>query len=159
MSTDSKLAGRQRRHKSRLITKCLAGPIRARWRNGWFDRCHSPDILADMTAIGARAPAHFRAARCSCSVSSTFARPLCRDHRWQSDIDLDVGLPAAVDADRPRQRRAIDVLENLMQHSARQHRLSGPSLHRRQEKAVESSDQNSQIKGFGDRCPGYFVGK
>ena len=97
MSTDSKLAGSQRRHKRRLITKCLAGPIRARWRNGWFDRCHSPDILADLAAIEARAPAHFRAARGSCSVSSTFAQPLCRDHRWQSDIDLDVGLPAAVD--------------------------------------------------------------
>ena len=71
-----------------------------RGRNGRFDRCHAPDILADLTAIGARAPQRISeqaAARSSCSVSSTFSRPLCRDHRWQSDIEIDVGLPAAVD--------------------------------------------------------------
>ena len=39
----------------------------------------------------------FIRARCSVSVSSSLAAASCRDHSWQSDIDIDVRLPAAVD--------------------------------------------------------------
>ena len=72
-----------------------------------MNRCHLLVEWADLAAAAARAPAHFRAARCSVSVANGLRPTACPDHKRQSELDFEFGLPDAVDGQTAAKSSAV----------------------------------------------------
>ena len=113
-----------------------------------MNRCHLLVEWAGLAAAAACAIALFIRARCSVSVSSSLAAASCRDHSWQSDIDLDVGLPAAVDGRTAVTRSGpFSCTCDAAGGATRSDTSARPSAD-----APLAQEQKARFRPSGDRC-------